>query len=109
MMIEYWNQYGYEQEPERSKRKQTVERGDDQREQQVKQKYDPNIGTEAGQRTDAHLTNPSTNRPTNGIWPKNTTASDRKIVQRDDSVPCLGKKFSMTPSDLIENSADDTI
>ena len=45
MMIEYWNQYGYEQEPKRSKRKQTVERGDDQREQQVKQKYDPNIGT----------------------------------------------------------------
>ena len=31
---------------------------------------------EAGQRTDAHLTDPSTDRPTNGIRPKNTTASD---------------------------------
>ena len=60
---------------------------------------------EAGQRTDAHLTDPSTDRPTNGIRPKNTTASDRKIVQRADSVPCLGKKFSMMPSDRIENSA----
>ena len=47
---------------------------------------------EAGQRTDAHLTDSSTDRPTNGIRPKNTTASDRKIVQRADSVPCLGKK-----------------
>ena len=59
---------------------------------------------EAGQRTDAHLTEPSTDRQTNGIRPKNTTASDRKIVQRADLVPCLGKKFSMISSDRIENS-----
>ena len=59
---------------------------------------------EAGQRTDAHLTDPSTDRSTNGIRPKNTTAFDRKIVQRADSVPCLGKKFSMMSSDRIENS-----
>ena len=57
--------------------------------------------TEERQRTDAHLTDPSTDRPTNGIQPKNTTASDRKIVQQADSVPCLGKKFSMMPSDRI--------
>ena len=44
-------------------------------------------------------------QPTNGIRPKNTTASDRKIVQRADSVPFLGKKFSKMPSDRIENSA----
>ena len=57
---------------------------------------------EAGQRTDDHLTDPSTDQrnPT-----KNSTASDRKIVQQADSVPCLGKKFSMMPSDRIENSA----
>ena len=60
---------------------------------------------EAGQRTDAHLADPSTDQPTNGIRPKNTTASDRKIVQRADSVPCLGKKFLMMPLDRIENSA----
>ena len=59
---------------------------------------------EAGQRTHAHLTDPSTDRPTNGIRLKNTTASDRKIVQRADLFPCLGKKFSMMPSDRIENS-----
>ena len=53
--------------------------------------------TEAGQRTDAHRTDPSTYRPTNGIRPKNTTASDRKIVQRDN-------KFSIMPSDRIEHS-----
>ena len=45
----------------------------------------------------------SSDRPTDR--PKNTTASDRKIVQRADWVPCLGKKFSMMPSDQIENSA----
>ena len=41
------------------------------------------------------------------------TESDRKrprhptgkVLQRDDSVPCLSKKFSMMPSDRIENSA----
>jgi hypothetical protein len=59
---------------------------------------------EAGQRTDAHLTDPSTYWPTNGIRPKNTTASDRKIVQWADSVPCLGKKISIMPLDRIENS-----
>ena len=58
----------------------------------------------AGQRTDAHLTDPSTDRPTNGIRPKNTTASDRKFMQQADSLPCLGKKFPMMPSDRIENS-----
>ena len=63
------------------------------------------IFMEAGQRTDAHLTDPSTDRPTNGIQPKNTTASNRKIVQLANSVPCLGKKFSMMPWDRIENSA----
>ena len=31
--------------------------------------------SEAGQWTDTHLTDPSTDRPTNGIRPKNTTAS----------------------------------
>ena len=53
---------------------------------------------EAGQRTDAHLTdqwNP-TEKPRHLI---------EKIVQLADSVPCLGKKFSMMPSDRIENSA----
>ena len=43
--------------------------------------------TEAGQRTDAHLTDPSTDPSTNDIRPKNTMASDRKIVQQADSVP----------------------
>ena len=44
--------------------------------------------TEAGQRTDAHLTD----RP---------TESDRKI--QADSVPWFGKKFSMMPSDVTES------
>ena len=56
--------------------------------------------TETGQRTDAHRTDPSTNE----IRPKNTTESDREIVQRGDLVPCRGKKFSIMPSGRIENS-----
>ena len=59
---------------------------------------DDRIETEAGQRTDAHLTDPSTDRPTNGIRPKNTTASDRKIVQRADSVT-MGKTKKMFNKD----------
>ena len=46
------------------------------------------------------------NRPTtNGIQLKTTTASDRKVLQHDDSVPSLSKKFSMMPSDQIGNLA----
>ena len=60
-------------------------------------------GGGAEQLTNAHLTDPSTDRPSNGIRPKNTTDTDRKIVQRADSVPCLRKKFSKMPSDRIEN------
>ena len=40
---------------------------------------------EAGKQTDAHLTDPSTDRHTNGICPKNTTAFDRKI-RPDDTI-----------------------
>ena len=43
--------------------------------------------------------NGPTFQTTNRIRPKKTTASDRKIVQRDASVPWLSKKFSMMPSD----------
>ena len=60
---------------------------------------------EAEQRTEALLIDPSTDRPTNGIRQKNTMASDRKIVQGADSVPCLGKMYLTMASDRIENLA----
>ena len=56
---------------------------------------------EAGQRADAHLTEPSTDRPTNGIRPKNTTASDRKIVQRAAYMVSISEK-SESDSDRFD-------
>ena len=59
-----------------------------------------------GRATDRRSSDRPFNRPTDQRNPtENTTASDRKIVHRADSVPCLGKKFSMMPSDRIDNSA----
>ena len=40
----------------------------------------------AARRTARQRTDPSTDRPTNGIRPKTTTASDRKSVELEDSV-----------------------
>ena len=55
----------------------------------------------------------ATERQSSGRPFNQPTESDRKrprhptekVLQRDDSFPCLSKKFSMMPSDRIENSA----
>ena len=57
-----------------------------------------------GRATERHFSDQPFNQPTNRNQLKTTTASE-KVLQRDDSIPCLSKKFSIMPSDQIKNSA----
>ena len=64
---------------------------------------------EAGQWTDTLRTDLSTDQPTNRIRLKTTTASNKKWLQRDDSVPCLSKSFQRGNRIKSKNRPNDTI